>query len=180
VFAQLDVKVKFIQNPNQVLFADSSIVASTLKGGIGETYFYNKVIASSKDKDIPFSEDASRALHITGTVMYPMIQMAVYMGFKNIYLLGVDNTILPKDDISVQNPIMSHFYEEEPEKNVEYNTLRGFVSVETLAVGIDNDYLIAEEYCSSRGIKIFNATRGGILEAFERVDFDSLFYTRER
>ena len=27
----------------------------------------------------------------------------------------------------------------------------------------------------SNGIKIYNATRGGALEVFERVDFDSLF-----
>ena len=30
-------------------------------------------------------------------------------------------------------------------------------------------------YAKSRDIKIYNATRGGKLEVFERVDFDGLF-----
>ena len=33
----------------------------------------------------------------------------------------------------------------------------------------------AELYSRAHGFRIFNATRGGKLEAFERVDFDSLF-----
>ena len=33
----------------------------------------------------------------------------------------------------------------------------------------------AEEYSKEHGFRIYNATRGGALEAFERVDFDSLF-----
>ena len=36
-------------------------------------------------------------------------------------------------------------------------------------------YQAAEKYAEEHGIKIYNATRGGRLEVFERVDFDSLF-----
>ena len=36
-------------------------------------------------------------------------------------------------------------------------------------------YEAAEKYTESKGIKIYNATRGGMLEVFERVDLDSLF-----
>ena len=36
-------------------------------------------------------------------------------------------------------------------------------------------YQAAREYADRHGIKIYNATRGGKLEVFERVDFDSLF-----
>ena len=34
---------------------------------------------------------------------------------------------------------------------------------------------IAEKVTKQRGVRILNATRGGNVEAFERVDFDSLF-----
>ena len=36
-------------------------------------------------------------------------------------------------------------------------------------------YKMAKEYCANHGMKIYNGTRGGKLEVFERVDFDSLF-----
>lgn len=37
-------------------------------------------------------------------------------------------------------------------------------------------YLDARKYCeASKKTRIYNATRGGKLEVFERVDFDSLF-----
>ena len=36
-------------------------------------------------------------------------------------------------------------------------------------------YMCAKEYAERHEIKIYNATRGGKLEVFERVDFDSLF-----
>ena len=36
-------------------------------------------------------------------------------------------------------------------------------------------YQAAEAYAKEHQIKIYNATRGGKLEIFERVEFDSLF-----
>ena len=36
-------------------------------------------------------------------------------------------------------------------------------------------YENANKVCSNNNIRIFNATRGGHLEVFKRVDFDSLF-----
>jgi len=32
-----------------------------------------------------------------------------------------------------------------------------------------------KRHCDSRGIQVYNATRGGKLEVFPRVDFDTLF-----
>ena len=40
---------------------------------------------------------------------------------------------------------------------------------------MDIAYDYARKYADSNGIKIYNATRGGCLEAFQRVNFDSLF-----
>ena len=36
-------------------------------------------------------------------------------------------------------------------------------------------FLAAKRYADAHGIKIYNATRGGKLEVFPRVEFDSLF-----
>ena len=40
---------------------------------------------------------------------------------------------------------------------------------------IYNAHVAAKKYADEHDIKIYNATRGGKLEVFPRVDFDSLF-----
>lgn len=45
----------------------------------------------------------------------------------------------------------------------------GFVDQVTLA------YQSAKQYANQHDFKIYNATRGGKLEIFERVDFNDLF-----
>lgn len=106
-----------------------------------------------------FSENFSRQCYLGASVTYSCMQLAVYMGFKEIYLLGVDfsygNNGEPKK--------YSHCYEEK-----ELNST-GYPELIRLA------YIAAKKYADSHGIKIYNATRGGKLEIFERVDFDSLF-----
>lgn len=36
-------------------------------------------------------------------------------------------------------------------------------------------FISAKRYADTHDIKIYNETRGGMLEVFERVDFDTLF-----
>lgn len=106
-----------------------------------------------------FSEDFSRQCYLGTSVTYSCLQLAVYMGFKEIYLLGVDfsygNCSSPEK--------YRHCYEEKELLSTGYPDF------------IEMAYIAAKRYADSHGIKIYNATRGGKLEVFERVDFDSLF-----
>ncbi len=105
-----------------------------------------------------FSEDLSRKAYLGGTIVYTCIQLAVYMGFKEIYLLGVDFT-----GANAQGSKYDHFYPECELTSVSYTDQ------------IKLAYEKAKLYADEHGIKIYNATRGGRLEVFERVDFDSVF-----
>ncbi len=118
---------------------------------------------------VMFSEDPL-ILHSGGTITYSCLQLAAYMGFKEIYLLGMDHVftmLLKKDGALITNDIAEHFT---PlyygGKNPYYSTC---IDIVTAA------YQAAKEYADKHDIKIYNATRGGKLEVFERVDFDSLF-----
>ena len=105
-----------------------------------------------------FSDDFSKKSYTAGTVTYTCMQLAVYMGFKEIYLLGVDFT-------GAGNSVSKyrHFYSEKEMTAVNYTGL------------VKSGYTRANQYAQEQGIKIYNATRGGELEVFERVDFDTLF-----
>jgi len=121
----------------------------------------------------PFSEDVSEVTYGCYTVIYNMLQFAAYMGFREIFLIGVDHnfTSIVRDDGSVLkfNQIERNHAEfmddHQPEDIVK------FPHVEKM----EKAYLAARDYAQANGIKIYNATRGGKLEIFERVDFDRLF-----
>ena len=114
-----------------------------------------------------FSNDIANGIYEGFTVSYMCIQLAVYMGFKEIYLLGIDHnyskTTLPSGEVVNNQGVKDHFSENDKIENIPqlYKSILAYEKAKT---------------CESQyGYKIFNATRGGKLEIFERVDFDSLF-----
>lgn len=129
-------------------------------------YKYHQTYDYHYDRCPKFSEDFSRRSYMGATVTYTCLQLAVYMGFKEIYLLGVDFT----NGDQKKNVSQPHFYNEEQDKR-DYEIYYNVAHTEH----IFHAYLATKKYADLYGIKIFNATRGGELEIFERVDFDSLF-----
>ena len=127
---------------------------------------------------VRFSDDISRCVYDGGTVTYVSIQCAVYMGFSEIILLGVDHSFAreqTKDGrITVNDEIKNHF------QKYQTNEFWGNGQTDEEAVVFPLDFatdafIVAKNYADEHGIRILNATRGGKLEVFERVDFDSLF-----
>lgn len=108
-------------------------------------------------KGIKFSGNAYATIYDGFTITYSVIQLAVYMGFKEIYLLGCDC------DYSGEK---QHFIDYD-----EQYTVDRVNGPEKLMIAA---YKVAKEYADTHGIKIYNATRGGKLEVFERVNFDDL------
>lgn len=108
---------------------------------------------------IEFSDNAYTKVLAGGTVTYDVLQLAAYMGFKEIYLLGCD---------SDYNGPQKHFAEY-LDKNSKLNGINFNIS------HFFESYKVAQRYCENHDTKIYNATRGGKLEVFPRVDFDSLF-----
>jgi hypothetical protein len=131
------------------------------------------------DSELLFSEDVSKVVHNGWSVMFHMIQIAVYLGFVELYLLGVDNTQYSTVHCDKFVCEGQHFYKEdanELEKRREILKDWKAYDDESLYIRrLEREYGFAREYAEARGIKIYNATRGGKLEVFERVDFDSLF-----
>lgn len=137
------------------------------------SYFF-KTKGSRKYLEQPkFTEDVSKQLYTIGTVTYSAIQIAVYMGIKEIYLLGVDNQYAKertKDGKLIYNEGVKSYFTKEDIAN------EGFSGTYEMDIA----YECAKEYCENHGIKIYNATRGGRLEIFERVNFDELFKDNQK
>lgn len=118
-----------------------------------------------------FSDDISHEIFCATTGMYTAAQMAAYMGFSEIYFIGVDHhfhtSINNKGEIIIDNSVKDYFsdkYNEDKDDLYIPNTEKSTLT-----------YIAMKKHCEKRNINVFNATRGGKLEVFPRVDFDSLF-----
>ncbi len=113
-----------------------------------------------------FSLDISRKVVFGYTITYGCIQLAAYLGLKEIYLLGVDFNYNSSNSNSQNHFVKNYLSKTE----VKSKNMNGFFQKESLLA-----YEAAEEASRQNGFRIYNATRGGKLEVFERVNFDKLF-----
>lgn len=105
------------------------------------------------------------------TVIYSAIQVALYMGCKEIYLIGCDHDYL-NDTSRVTN---HHFYKEEDgisdaEHLSSFTTERWFEEYHFRW----KQYRLIGEYAQEKGCNIFNATEGGMLDVFPRVRLEDI------
>lgn len=97
-----------------------------------------------------FSENCARVVYDGFSVTYSVLQLAVYMGFSEIYLLGADNGYSKTGKHHI----------------VETGHVSNFADNAT--VRFNAAYEVAREFADARGIRIVNLTRGGALEVFPR------------
>jgi hypothetical protein len=113
------------------------------------------------------------------TVMVLMI--AMYMGFSEIYLVGCDHDWLREYGVS------RHFYRVDERtygkgSQAAYGEEHwppydeGAASI----VALWQQYKALQRLAEERGVRVLNATVGGCLDVFERVDFDALMRSRPR
>lgn len=129
-----------------------------------------------------FNLNVLNGVHFYGTITGKLINFAAYMGFKEIYLLGCDHAFgLKKDaegktvlDISVKSHFSDNYYENAKE---EAYVNRNITDMEKALHYMNKSYIDIKYFCDELGIKIYNATRGGALEVFERVEFDEMMDT---
>lgn len=117
-----------------------------------------------------FSEDPSKYVYDGQTVMYLATQLAIYMGFTEIYYLGADNhySVELKNDGTLRKDSSVKDYPAEIGKMELSNSVIPQIELTTMS------FEATKKYADEHNIKVFNVTRGGRLEVFERVDFDEV------
>ena len=113
--------------------------------------------------------DGEEVLCKFGSGFACLLQQAVIEGFNPIYIIGADLGYQARPDIGDDD--RNHF-------SPLYH--RGIRDVSVERANIDNDtqaymHQMAKDYADENNIQILNATLGGELEVYPRVEFDSLF-----
>lgn len=120
-----------------------------------------------------FSFDPTNYTCEGGTALYDIcLQMAVYMGFSDIYLLGVDNTIMEGENDHFDE---SYFSDDVRKEYEEIRQINAIDEKDDVYNQINRCFEVAQYYMQRGYFNIYNATRGGKLNVLERVNFDELF-----
>jgi len=122
-----------------------------------------------------FSSDCSRCCYYSGTVSYLMLQLAAYMGFREIYLLGIDMSFTFERDEDGNVDDSNSYMTEMRQERSKQKYLAGYdINANKTEIEQKGCYMSARQYADTHGIKIYNATRGGKLKLFERVELDKI------
>ena len=195
--------------PNFYFAFDSNFLRMMLDSELGETllenseYLFFSIFSRQNNPWIKINKDNDKIFYIYlkknvsnfevsdkcdeyvcpggGVVTFIMLQMAAFMGFSKIYLLGIDFTfseietkhgkiIIQPDLKIIENGYREH--NNAYEKSIELYSCGNNLDRKTIQL---QSYEAVKKYYDVHGVEIYNATRCGELEVFPRVDFDSLF-----
>ena len=125
-------------------------------------------IATIKPPD-RFCRDITKGVHEGGTVTYAALQIAYYMGFTEVWIIGMDHRFVfqgrPNQPQVMQGPDPNHFSPDYFQGHAWNNP--------DLALS-EKSYEIARDIFASEGRRILDATTGGACRIFERADYRAI------
>lgn len=116
--------------------------------------------------DWTFSEDLSKRVSEGFTVTYVAMQLAYYMGFQNVYLIGVDHSYK-----QTGNPNQEQVHEGDDENHFDPNYFKGMKWHLADVDANEISYMMARRQFMSEGRNIIDATVGGKLTIFPKMEY---------
>ena len=166
--------LKDIQRTVEVIPAKAKFIPINLKwyedvNIDGAQYFYLDY-SGKYEESFGLSLNAAHGIRCCGTVTMTCIQLAIYMGFSEIYLLGVDHNYSRYTDENgniVEDPNIKDYFCGNYDMDFKAHINRNLG-------GTTKAFCAAEQLSKMKGnFRIYNATRGGKLEVFQRVNFET-------
>lgn len=118
-----------------------------------------------------FYTDARKPLWHSATVTFVALELAYFMGFEQVILIGVDHNFATKgpagQTVTSQGDDPNHFSTKYFGKGFEWQ----LPDLETSEIG----YRLARQAYEKAGRKVLDATVDGKLTIFPKVDYNSLF-----
>ena len=110
-------------------------------------------------------------------VLIPSIMLAMWLGYKNIYIAGADHSWMKTISVNERNEVVSvqpHFYKDDDKEiervTTEYLRYPLHQIIHSFYVAFKAYHEIAS-YARYKGVRIYNATPGSFIDAFERKGF---------
>lgn len=147
--------------------------------GAGRTVFFRQIVPPHVDDAAYvslFTDDIREGVFVGETITNLNIQIAAYLGCREIYLIGVDGTyVLPPtrqahryySEVLVSEGERNHFHPDYRKPGETWSVPRPEAH--------ERNYEKCRDELSARGILLANASRHSVVRALPRVDFDRLF-----
>lgn len=148
------VKTRFYKKP-PVFIADfrAKKIIDSLENATNAMYIYSKKYATTK-----MSDNIQENIYAPMNVVSVSILVAMYMGFKEIYLLGCDYNAFCTQG-------KGHFYDDKEETSQFSYDLAFYLKYYWITT--EFHYLIFK-LAKERGVKVINLTEGSLLDAYPR------------
>jgi len=118
-----------------------------------------------------FAKNVSGRVWEGGTVTNVALQLAYHLGFKHVVLIGVDHNYVdkgkPNSTVESQGPDPNHFSKDYFGKGFKWQ----LPDLETWEDG----YRIVRQAYEADSREVLDATIGGKLQVFKKIDYDSLW-----
>ena len=121
-----------------------------------------------------FSTNASQRMYCGQSVTIINLQLAYYLGFSEVYLIGMDFSYTIPDSAKVEGDIITSTEDDPNHFHKDYFG-KGKTWKDPKLERVLNNYQLAKAMYEADGRAIYNATAGGKLELFERRDFHDVF-----
>lgn len=135
----------------------------------GAHYFFRNDVRKN-DQPEGFSLDCTDQVNMRGTVTIACMQLAMHMGYRHIYLLGVDHNydkvITENGEIIIDPSVKNYFcegYDDDVASEVEHDlgtTTRSYRDI--------------SKFCRANGVEVVNCTRKTKLKEFDCSNFDEV------
>ncbi|HTX92070.1 MAG TPA: hypothetical protein VMC09_12725, partial [Anaerolineales bacterium] len=119
--------------------------------------------------------DVTRPIYGGGTVTFAALQLAYYMGFETVILIGVDHNFVDRG--TPNTTVLRTSDRDENHFHPDYFPAGSKWQLPDLRRS-EIAYEIARQAYERSGRQILDATVDGHCQVFEKVEFESLFSTR--
>ncbi len=122
---------------------------------------YNIYRQKNRMSKVAFSDDLYAAVYSAYSILFAMMQFAVWMGFKEIYLLGCDCSY---------SGGQTHFLTFEHRNTMKFEDGMKFINV----------HAKFKEFADAHNVKVVNCTRGGMLEVYPRMHLEDVLASKSQ
>lgn len=109
-----------------------------------------------------------------GTVLYMNLQLAQYLGCKEVYLIGVDLSYSIPNDATIKGSVITSNSDDPNHFDSSYfgsGKKWHLPETDRMQISFSNAYIEMKK----NGVNLFNATKGGNLQEIPRVNYNDLF-----
>lgn len=121
-----------------------------------------------------FSTNPAQRLYAGQSVTIMNLQLAYFMGFEEVILIGMDFSYTVPEDAQVRGALITSMGDDPNHFHPDYFG-KGKVWKDPKLDRVLANYALAKQMFEADGRRIVNATPGGNLNLFERVPFSELF-----